>query len=88
MSHHNLQSQCILNDGESLESLLEPTRLDYAPDVAKEWKRWRRTFENFLSECSQNVPQGGHQPNKLRTLTNYASHSVFKHLDEIDDYDQ
>ena len=74
-----------------MEKVLKPTRLDLdsqAPDVAKQWKHRRRTFKNFLSECSQNVPQGGHQPNKLRTLTNYASHSVFEHIDEIDDYDQ
>ena len=74
-----------------MEIVLKPTRLDLdsqALDVAKQWKYWRRTFGNFLSEGSQNVPQGGHQPNKLRTLTNYASHSVFEHIDEIDDYDQ
>ena len=74
-----------------MEKVLKSTRLDLdaqAPDVAKEWKPWRKTFENSLSEGSQNVPRRGHQPNKLRTLTNYASHSVFEHTDEIDDYDQ
>ena len=75
-----------------MEKILKPTWLDlYAnakDDVGKQWKHWRRTFENFLAECSKNVPQGGRQPNKLHTLTNCVSHSVFEHIDENDDCDQ
>ena len=56
--------------------------------MEKVLKNWRRTFENFLAECSKNAPQSGRQPNKLRTLTNYVSQFVFEHIDEIDDYDQ
>ena len=73
-----------------MEKVLKPVRLDLDPsasDVSKQWKHWKRTFENFLEECSENVPEGGRQPNKLRTLTNYVSHSVFEHIDELDDYD-
>lgn len=71
--------------------VLKPTSLDLdanALDFPKQWKHWRKTFENFLDECFENVPQGGSQPNNLYTLTNYVSHSVIKHIDETDDYGQ
>ena len=74
-----------------MEKVLKPARLDLDAnvlDVAKQWQHWGRTFENFLAECSENVPQGGLQANNLLTLTNYVPHSVFEHIDEIDDYDQ
>ena len=73
-----------------MEKVLQPARLDLdasLPDAAKQWRHWRKTFENFLEECTESVPAGGRRPNKLRALTNYVSHSVYKHIDELNDYD-
>ena len=74
-----------------MERALKPSRLNLdvsALDAAKQWKYWRKTFENFLTECTEAVPEGGRQPNKLRTLTNYVSHSVYEYIDDIDSYDE
>jgi hypothetical protein len=39
-----------------MEKVLKPTRLDLdvsAPNAAKHWKHWRKTFENFITEAAQ-----------------------------------
>ena len=38
---------------------LKPSRLDLdhnAPNASKEWKHWRKTFENFIAECGEDAP--------------------------------
>lgn len=72
-----------------MEKVLKPTRLDVDPsatDASKQWKHWKMTFKNFLDECTEAAGEG-RQPNKLRALINYISHSVYEYIDEETDYD-
>lgn len=72
----------------AMEKALKPERLDLdasSPNASKQWKHWRRTFENFLEEVAEG---SGRQPNKLRTLINYVSHTVYEYIDELEDYDE
>ena len=61
---------------------LKPVRLDLdasSPNASKQWKHWRRTFENFLEEVTET---SGRQPNKL------VSHTVYEYIDELENYDE
>ena len=42
---------------------LRPSKLDLDPNsvtAAKQWKHWKRTYDNFIAEC------GGDAPDKFR----------------------
>ena len=65
--------------------VLKPSRLDLdsnSPTAAKEWKHWKRTFDNFIIEC------GGDAPDKFRSIINFVSHSVFKYVEECQTYER
>ena len=67
-----------------MEKLLRPSRLDIDPNspmASKEWRHWYRTFTNFILECGENAPD------KLRTLVNYVSHSVFEYIEDCTTYE-
>ena len=69
----------------------EPECLDLdtsTPEADKIWKHWRKKFENYLEDCAEAALEGGRQPNKLRSLTNCVSHSVYEHIEELDTYEK
>ena len=49
-------------------------------DALKEWLHWKQTFENFLTVLPQE------NLNKLTVLANYASLTIFQHIEECSDY--
>ena len=66
-----------------MERLLKPKILDIDPNSttsAKEFKHWLKTFENFIAECGETAPD------KLRTLQNFVSHTVYEFIDETTTY--
>ena len=63
---------------------MKPAKLDLdpnSPTAAKEWKHWKRTFDNFITEC------GDQAPDKLRSLVNFVSHNVFDYIEECTTYE-
>ena len=69
----------------------EPKCLDLdasAPEADKIWKHWRKKFDNYIEECTEATSDSGRQPNKLRSLTNCVSHSVYEHIDELRTYEE
>ena len=65
--------------------VLKPSRLDLnsnSPTAAKEWKHWKRTFDNFITEC------GTGAPDKFRSIINFVFHSVFEYVEECLTYEQ
>ena len=68
-----------------MKRLLKPDRLNLdpnSPTVAKEWKHWFRTFDNFIKECGTEPA-----PDKFRTIINLISHNVFDYIEDCNDYD-
>ena len=67
-----------------MSKILKPARLDLdhnSPNAAKEWKHWRRTFENFIDEC------GDQAPDKFRSIVNCVSADVFEFVEDCSSYD-
>ena len=63
---------------------LRPERLDTDPtsvDASKHWRHWFRTFENFVSAL------GDQNPDKLSTLINFVSPTIYELIADCDDYD-
>ena len=63
---------------------MKPERLDLdpnAPNAAKEWRHWRRTFDNFIIECGIDPV-----PNKHRIITNLISANVYEHVGNCTDF--
>ena len=92
MSEHEADGDTITQlptvNHRTMDKTLKPVRLDLdasSPNASKQWKHWRRTFENFLEEVTET---SGRQPNKLRTLINYVSHTVYEYIDELENYDE
>lgn len=68
-----------------MSKVLKPTRLDVdptSPKAAKEWKHWKRTFDNFIAEC------GTDAPDKFRSIVNFISSDVFDYVEECTTYDE
>jgi len=68
-----------------MSKALKPSRLDVDPNsskAAKEWKHWKRTFDNFITEC------GSEAPDKFRSIVNFISADVFDYVEECTTYDQ
>lgn len=68
-----------------MSKALKPSRLDIdptSPKAAKEWKHWKRTFDNFITEC------GTEAPDKFRSVINFISSDVFEYVEECTTYDQ
>ena len=67
-----------------MNRLLKPERLDLdpsAPNAAKEWRHWRRTFDNFIIKCVIDPV-----PNTHRIITNLISANVYEHVEDCADF--
>ena len=68
-----------------MSKILKPSRLDLdhnAPNASKEWKHWRKTFENFIAECGEDAPD------KFRSIINCVSASVYEYVEDCTTYDE
>ena len=67
-----------------MSKALKPLRLDLDPnslDAAKQWKHWKRTFDNFIKEC------GDTAPDRFCSIVNFISAEVFDYVEECTTYD-
>ncbi|XP_004208920.1 uncharacterized protein LOC101241082 [Hydra vulgaris] len=67
-----------------MSKILKPTRLDLdhnAPTASKQWKHWKRTFENFIEDCGEDAPD------KFRSIINFVSSNVYDYIEECDSYE-
>ncbi|XP_042233747.1 uncharacterized protein LOC121873934 [Homarus americanus] len=67
-----------------MECILCPDKLDVDPNspaTEKEYKHWRKTFENFTDEC------GDRAPDKLRCLTKYVSATVYEYFADATEFE-
>ena len=67
-----------------MERLLKPRVFETdhnAPDAAKQWKYFQKTFSNFLTEVGENA-------NKLQLLVNHISPDVYLLIEECLTYEQ
>ena len=67
-----------------MNRLMKPERLDLdpsAPNAAKEWRHWRRTFDNFIIECGIDPV-----PNKHGIITTLISANVYEHVEDCTDF--
>ena len=67
-----------------MHHLMMSERLDLdpsTPNAAKEWRHWRRTFNNFIIECGIDP-----LPNKHRIITNLISANVYEHVEDCSDF--
>ena len=75
---------------------MKPARLEVDPNsftAAKEWKHWRRTFENYVEEyasqqATMSEERRGPALNKLRALVNCISFAVFDYIENCETYDE
>ena len=68
-----------------MSKALKPARLDVdpnSPNASKEWKHWKRTFDNFIAEC------GTQAPDKFRSIINFISADVFDYVEECTTYEE
>ena len=64
---------------------LKPSKLDLdpnSPTAAKQWKHWKRTFDNFIAEC------GTEAPDKFRFVINFISHEVFNYVEDCGTFEE
>ena len=67
-----------------MSKVLKPLRLDTdpnSPNAAKQWKHWKRIFDNFIAEC------GDAAPDKFRSIFNFLSAEVVDYVEECTSYD-
>ena len=67
-----------------MSKALKPLRLDLdpnSPNAAKQWKHWKRTFDNFKEEW------GDTAPDRFRSIVNLFSAEVFDYVEECETYD-
>ena len=68
-----------------MNKALKPSRLDVdpnSPNAAKQWKHWKRTFDNFITEC------GADAPDEFRSIINFISADVFDYVEECTTYEE
>ena len=68
-----------------MSKTLKPSRLDVdpiSPNAAKQWKHWKRTFDNFIAEC------GTDAPDRFRSIVNFLSADVFEYVEECTNYEE
>ena len=68
-----------------MERILAPEKLTADPSSQsgeKEYKYWKKTFDNFITEC------GNDAPDKFRCLVKYVSASVYEHFADSSTYDE
>ena len=77
------------NSGERAPSGLKPLKprlLDieiHSPTSEKEWKHWKKTFENYMSAHAAE----GLTIDKLQVLTNFLSFNLYEYIDECGTYE-
>ena len=67
-----------------MDRFLRPERFSVDPSSSsakREWTHWYRTFVNFLAQVEQ------HQPDKLNTLINHISPSIYEYISDCVDYE-
>ena len=67
-----------------MSKALKPSRLDVdpnSPTAAKQWKHWKRTFDNFITEC------GDSALDKLRSIVNFISADILEYIEDCTSYD-
>ena len=67
-----------------MSKVLKPLRLGAdptSPNAAKQWKHWKRTFDNFTAEC------GDAARGKFCSIFNFLSAEVFDYVEECTAYD-
>ena len=67
-----------------MSKALKASRLDVdpnSPTAAKQWKHWKRTFDNFITEC------GDSAPDKFRSIVNFVSADIFEYIEDCTSYD-
>ena len=60
-----------------MSKALKPCRLDVdptSPKAAKEWKHWKRAFDNFITECGEGARD------KFRSIVSFVSPDVFEYV--------
>ena len=68
-----------------MSKILKPARLDVdhnSPNVSKEWKHWKRTFGNFITECGEDAPD------KFRSIVNFVSANVYDYIEDCNTFEQ
>ena len=76
-----------------MDKHLRPSRFECEPNVAnaeKQWKHWYRTYENFINSINLSTGTSNEQRDqqKLSTLINYVSPSVYEFIAEAPNYDR
>jgi len=72
-----------------MDKLMKPSRLDLDPSsrsAFKEWRHWRKTFENYVEELDQQ--REDRADDKLKLLTDCVSHIVYDFIEECESYDE
>ena len=67
-----------------MSNILKPTRFDLyhnSLNASKEWKHWKRTFENFLEECGDNAPE------RFCPVVNCVSSNVYEYIEVCGTYE-
>lgn len=67
-----------------MDKFLRPECLDVSPSsstAAREWNHWYRTFSAFLRSIET------HDPDKLDTLINFVSPTIYEYIAECTTYD-
>ena len=67
-----------------MDKVLRPERLETDPnsgEALKEWLHWKQTFDNFLAVLPHR------DLDKLSVLANYASPSIFQHIEDCTAYE-
>ena len=66
-----------------MEKLLQPERFNVdsnAPNSAKAWTHWYKTFDNFMESLTD--------PNKLKLLTNFISPDIYAYIMDCTTFEQ
>ena len=71
-----------------MDKILKPEKLRIDPNdssAGKEFKHWKRCFENYVSECVT-VTADNAETKKLQALTNMLSCDIYDYIDECNEY--
>ena len=66
-----------------MEKLLQPERFNVdsnAPNSAKAWTHWHKTFENYLGSLTD--------LNELKLFTNFISPDIYDYITDCTTFDQ
>ena len=71
-------------------NVLKPDRLDIdinSSSVAKLWKHWKTTFDDFVNKIDQERNEGEAAADRLELLTNYLTADIFQFIEDCSNYD-